>query len=54
MNALRRRAAKLLRYGGLFKRSVHLRFALANLLSAILPHLRQRRRAWPDVSVGRV
>lgn len=57
MNALRCRAAKLLRYGELFKRSVHLRFALANLLSAILPTfvsgaIRGRMYRWAGFDVG--
>ncbi len=57
MSTLRRRAAKLWRYAVLFKRSTHLRFALANLLSAILPTfvsgaIRGRMYRWAGFDVG--
>ena len=45
---------RLRRYANLVKRSIHFKYTVARLLSRLLPDVRQRGRARPDVPLGRL
>jgi acetyltransferase-like isoleucine patch superfamily enzyme len=57
MNRSDRSPKRVRRYGGLFRRSLHLKFTLANILSGVLPDfasgvVRGRLYRWAGFSIG--